>query len=626
MFDKVTGFISELIRTKPLACFSIISFLFIIGRLYFSIKPLIFVAIILSVLLFLLRYLKKIDSFLLIFIIISIILGISTSSYNIEKHYKEIDEFDYENVRIEGTVASVPEKINGKAGFYLEIKNLYSNYGKYSPMFKVFAEMKDEMNLKYGDKLTLDGTLYKSDGKARSFTKHYLAKGAPFTMSVDRIAGVKEGDFPENIVSKIKNYILDIGDRCFSRDVSALFKALIAGDRSDFSDDLNNDLRKSGLSHIACVSGLHISILGMAIYEKLRSKNKMFGAVAAIITVLMFTLITGVSPSTVRAVIMFISFVVASVCIRESDGFTALAFSAMMLAIVNPYVIYDWGFILSFLSVLGIQVFSGYFKSKLSMLPEVLSDALSVTISAQIMTIPATVNMFGYISIYSVFANILVSVIFFYALLSCFVMAFVAPIPLINEICRGICTLLLYGVISVSQLISDIPMSTASVTSFNAMQIIAYYIIVLVFVFRKDLPLKSSLCIILTCVILFFASLISLNDSVKTYEISNESYVFTKKDRTVVLANDKLLWVYKELKYWNYQDVDTLIIGEKWIEDKEGLIDIKKYSNLKNMYIPKDFPDNDFISIAKRIGIEVNYYPEGLKDKEIYEFAIEEMQ
>ncbi len=503
--EKIQDSIAKILKTRPLAAFSILTFIFIISRLYFSIEPLLLVAVLIGAIIIFLNFRGKTDKFITVFLCISMLLGIASADGKIHRIQKLYTALDGQYVRASGTVVSIPENKKYNQIFFFDCDKIYSHNGEFEGV-KLYVRCDKKYNLKYGDKLTFNARLQAADNTIEELERYYLAKGAPLVASDVTLTkkSVSEGFY--RVLAKCRNYILGIGDKFFKDDAKSLFKALTSGDRSDFSKELDDNLKLSGLSHIACVSGLHISIVGMAIFNLLKKRKKAMATLFALIGVYMFTLLTGATPSAIRAAIMFTSFIIAKATLRDNDSFTALCFAAMLLSVFNPYVIFDLGFILSFLSVLGIQIFSLYFKNIFAFLPEKAADSISLTISAQLMTMPVVINMFGYISTYSVFANVVVSSFFIWVLYACFAFIATSFVPFLNIFASRICSLGLIVIAAVANFFAQLPYSGLGVTRLNPVWFIVYYTIVLMFAFRKKLSVYFIAGMLFVCALFLVVS------------------------------------------------------------------------------------------------------------------------
>ena len=150
-------------------------------------------------------------------------------------------------------------------------------------------------------------------------------------------------------------------------DAGDFISTLVLGDRSGLSDDITRDFRRSGLSHVVAISGMHLSVM-MFIFEfllkKLRVNKKIRGGVVIFIA-LFYLGITGFLLSTVRAFIMTAFVYIAYLLNRDNDMLTSLLFALFIILLISPWAVYDIGMWLSFLSIIGIFTAS-YFINKIN--------------------------------------------------------------------------------------------------------------------------------------------------------------------------------------------------------------------------------------------------------------------
>ena len=169
---------------------------------------------------------------------------------------------------------------------------------------------------------------------------------------------------------------------------------------------------------MAAVSGLHISIF-FAIVCTVTFRKRYLTAVFGLPLLLLFAAVAGFTPSVNRACIMCGLMVLAQLFSREYDGPTALAFSALVLLVQNPYVISSVSFQLSVASVAGIFAVApgiqGYFtrflpkgKSRKSRFLQAAASGVSVSLSSQVFTLPLCAYYFGAVSLVGILTNLLV--------------------------------------------------------------------------------------------------------------------------------------------------------------------------------------------------------------------------
>lgn len=205
-------------------------------------------------------------------------------------------------------------------------------------------------------------------------------------------------------------------------------QALLLGDTSLIDNQQKELFSNANLSHILAISGMHVSyvILGLGYFLKKISnrKSKYF----LIVFLIFFAQFTGASPSVLRAVIMACLTLIASLIHRKSDTLNNIAFSSLIILILNPYSLFNLGFQLSFLGTLGIVLFHSQIENKLRISLERLIiknqipiglklkiiiikiiQILSVSISANILIIPVIIYNYNSFSLNFLLSNLLVT-------------------------------------------------------------------------------------------------------------------------------------------------------------------------------------------------------------------------
>ena len=200
-----------------------------------------------------------------------------------------------------------------------------------------------------------------------------------------------------------KNYIDTLP---FRDDGSApLLKAFLAGDRSGLPRETVSTFRKAGASHLLALSGLHMGILYM-VFDRLSRPMGRYPAVrrvryGVLITAsAFFTLMTGASPSMVRAFLFILTGETAGLLGREKKLGRTLCTALMLQLAITPQAITSVGFQLSYLALAGIvllfPVMDNWYPSggRPSILRRIWTMA-SMAISCQVFTAPLTLYLFG---------------------------------------------------------------------------------------------------------------------------------------------------------------------------------------------------------------------------------------
>ncbi len=157
-------------------------------------------------------------------------------------------------------------------------------------------------------------------------------------------------------VYALRERLLGAIDLAFRAPTAGLVKAMLLGDRSDIPEAVNDAFLQSGTYHILAISGLNVSVLAGALYVFLKLLRVPIRARAAVclLAITGYAVLAGGGASVVRAAVMADVFFLAVLLDREADLVNALAIAALGLALWNPAVIHDVGFLLTFAATLGI--------------------------------------------------------------------------------------------------------------------------------------------------------------------------------------------------------------------------------------------------------------------------------
>jgi len=168
------------------------------------------------------------------------------------------------------------------------------------------------------------------------------------------------------IISGARHRMSNLIDQIGDKEQQGVLKALIVGDRNAISPELRKAFNRVGAGHLLAISGLHIGIIATAsfLFFKwmlshirfflLNAWTKKGAVILSIVPVLVYGLLSGMSPSTQRAVIMVVVFLMAFLFEREHDLINTLAMAAMMILIVHPPSVFSISFQFSFAAVLAI--------------------------------------------------------------------------------------------------------------------------------------------------------------------------------------------------------------------------------------------------------------------------------
>lgn len=203
----------------------------------------------------------------------------------------------------------------------------------------------------------------------------------------------------------------------FEGNALSLLAAFSVGEKRGFSQELKEVYSDAGVSHLLALSGLHLGLFYMVVVTLLGfagGSRKWYIAreLLALLLLWVFAFVAGLTPSIVRAAVLF-SLVSVGRCLRrDSSSLNSLAFAAMVMLLFSPRLLFDISFQLSFSAVLAIILLTPWINELLGCnkrggLYRSLVSLLAVSFSAQVGVLPFVWYYFGTFPLYFLFANLL---------------------------------------------------------------------------------------------------------------------------------------------------------------------------------------------------------------------------
>jgi competence protein ComEC len=218
-------------------------------------------------------------------------------------------------------------------------------------------------------------------------------------------------ELKQSIIERFKNSNLN-------EEAKQLCIALITGYDEDVSAETINAFAHSGTLHVLSVSGLHTGVLYAVLifFIGLIDRHKKYKGLHVLCVVAMLfllSLVTGFSPPVLRASIMLTLIMIGKYYFNYSanNSMNVIAVSAFIILLAEPFLLYDAGFLLSYLAVIGIIYFEPFFSSLINFDNVILSKAWklsSVSLAAQLGTLPVTLYLFHQFPLWFIFSNLIV--------------------------------------------------------------------------------------------------------------------------------------------------------------------------------------------------------------------------
>ncbi len=279
-------------------------------------------------------------------------------------------------------------------------------------------------SLQAGDRFLFKGDLRYPDGaknpEAFNYRKFLQRKGIQYLtfLKKDSWERLKNANIPwYYFASRLrKKLVQTLHNNGLSGDEFSVASAILLGYNQLMDANMKKSYAAAGVVHVLCVSGLHVGIIYLVFNFLLsflqKNKGKRFvKAMLLLLIIWFYALLTGLSPSVWRAAVMISLFIISDNLQRDSDKYNTLAASAFLILLINPLLVFDVGFELSYAAVLGILLFYQpinallFFKSKIF---KTLWSVVSLSIAAQAGAFPIAAHYFHTFPLYFILTNLAV--------------------------------------------------------------------------------------------------------------------------------------------------------------------------------------------------------------------------
>lgn len=243
----------------------------------------------------------------------------------------------------------------------------------------------------------------------------FARRGWAGRLSVLRASVVQPGPALWRLGQSWRDSFRDFTARTLSEPAAQLADAVCFNVDGGLDDDVHEDLRRIGIVHIVSASGLHVGIFALFLQGLLKHLpiDRRWQLVLLLAVLLVYMGATGMRPPVVRAVSMAALMLTAYLWRREADLLSALGLAAIGNLLIDPRAIWDLGFQLSFVAVLGLGLFplpAKTYEEGGRPIGEVVRQGAWVSLVATLATGPIIAYNFGYVSIISVLSNLIASI------------------------------------------------------------------------------------------------------------------------------------------------------------------------------------------------------------------------
>ncbi len=284
----------------------------------------------------------------------------------------------------------------------------------------------------------------------------------------------------------IRQAVREVINQRFTGDKRGILNGVVLGGTSQMSDSLYNDFIKCGVIHITSVSGMHISIICMAVTTLLQLfMNRRRANIVAVIPIIGVIAVTGFHASALRAGFMCILVFVGDALLKRTDGLNSLGLAVTIMLFINPFYVCDLGFGLSCTATAGVIVATHLYNDKIQSrvtvkypkvnhVVHVAGSVFFQSVGAVIFTLPLQVLEFGFVSLVAPIAGVAICAAVSYTLILAvmgIVLHFIPFLSVLSNLVFAPVWLLLEYVETVIPKIADIPFSY---TQFGSLAVVVW--------------------------------------------------------------------------------------------------------------------------------------------------------
>ncbi|MDN3585262.1 ComEC/Rec2 family competence protein [Pedobacter aquatilis] len=421
---------------------------------------------------------------------------------------------DYKHLKV--WVNDEPEQTNDILRFKVSMVSGYENNKPIKLSGQLLLALKldslQPVKLKYGDELIISAKYLEVEppyNPAEFDFKRWLASQNVYEQTFINQNHLLKTN--KNIGNPIIEFALDLREKQIAKyrklikndEAFAVASTLILGYRADLSKETLAAYSKTGTIHALSVSGSHVAIIFFVLDFLLLFLDKKRGLKILKFVIICgliwsYALITGLSPSVVRSAIMITIFITAKTFAKNKNGYNTLAFAAFCQLIYNPFLIWDVGFQLSYISVFGLIYLQPKIYKWLYVKNKWLNkiwELVALSLAAQLVTFPLCIYYFHQFPVYFLLGNLFISI----PLIVIMILGIAVLIPIVDKL-SPIFEWIIVTTNNVLKWIADLPYSTFSAIWINLPELILLSLALGLFIYALS---KYNKQLIFTSIIVY---------------------------------------------------------------------------------------------------------------------------
>lgn len=535
------------------------------------------------------------------------------------KNYDDLLPLAPLNTTFTGRIVSIPNSPEkDKVRFFMQVDNVAGKNvaGKTFVTISTNPEVIELLNI--GEKISINGNLrrpFSASNPSQFDYSVYLRNFNAFTVLYSNGEGLKFLEDKPSVKWKFlqrlndtRNKILKTHSKFLKSPNLEILGGIVFGDDAVAPPDyIKTSFINSGLLHILAASGMNVAFIFSFWFVILRFLRVPYKprVLSGMLLIVLYTLMTGLGPSVVRAALMLLFVLTGKLLDRDTHSVSLLSLVAVLMLIYNPAYLNNVSFQLSFLVTFGLITTATIFSQNLDKLPDWLKAPILIPLVAQIWIAPIQMFYFNTFSLYSIFANIstvcLLSVISFCGFVSSVISVIT---PLADITCRifdfGL-NYLLNILVWISDFFANLRHCVLQTTHPNLLQLLFYYSVLLTVTFLvKYEKYKESILVTIIGVVIILGTTIrpvSHKLEIIAFDVQNADSFLIKTPQNKYFFIDTGKAPYKSgnsqakiimLKYLKdrgIKDLEGVIVTHFDNDHSGGTVDFIENTNIKTLYL-----------------------------------------
>lgn len=557
-------------------------------------------------------------------------------------------------ITVEGTVCTEPEPGNTTSSFQISAAKVQTGGDYINASGKALVSVLRYPEYRYGDVLRITGKLQTPSEFDDFNYQDYLARQGVYSIiSYPRIEVLDTGKGfkPLAWIYSLRENLSRSLSQALPEPQASLAQGILLGMRNNIPDSLNQAFSRTGTAHLLAISGINITIvIGMILAAGiwLFGKRHSLYIWLALLFIWLYAMLTGMNPPVVRAAIMGSLFLIAELLGRQSSALIALIFAAAIMVGIDPQILWQASFQLSFLAMTGLILISPYVrslgkkgiteavdtKSAASSAGIFAVNSFAITLAAILATWPIIAYYFHVVSFVGLPATFFAALALPPIIITTAVVATVGLlIPVLAQVLGWISWLVISYFILVVRIFDALPFSSINLESIELWQILAYYaclVIVVTAVYYHSrltslfhvirskispclcqasnsiskVPKKWIISPLLVIAFIIWAAVLSMPDNklhVSILDVGQGDAILiqTPNHQDILIDGGPSpkaidLELSKQLPFWD-RTIDLVILTQPQADHVSGLIEVLQNYKVTQVYEPAiDYESNTY--------------------------------